>query len=155
MPSTPLKIIKMSPVSMTRVLAPTAKVAFKVPSVAAGAQAPTATITGIDLTATGATTLLTVPAGTTFHVSRVAVLYTTVTGFSGEPTIAIEIGSGTGDIILDTVLYGTPVVNYAYVLAAVDLIRVAQATEAISLNVTNASASTALVATAVLFGNYV
>lgn len=117
-----------------------------------------ATVTGISLTATGATTLFTVPAGATFVMTEVVLRITAVNTFISGATIGVGKSASFNEWLVATAMGSLNTVGQFRLLshsAAGLIYQTFAATEAIALNVTIGATSTTLTATAEVYGYFI
>lgn len=114
-----------------------------------------ATVTGINLLNTGATTLYTVPAGVTLVVTEVVLRITAVTTFISGATISVGKTSSYNEWLAATAMGALSATNQFRLLshsAAGLLYQSFAAGESVALNVTIGATSTVLTAAADVFG---
>jgi len=110
---------------------------------------------GIDCTATGQTTIYTVPAATTTYVTQMLVEITTITGGTGVglfPKISVGIGGSFDDIFADTRIKGLDTTTEFYHFNTSGVSASGAAAENISFSVNTAGNGTAYTVTVYLFG---
>ena len=126
-----------------------------------GANSPTnmagllATVTGIDLKATAATNLYTVPTGKTLIVTEVVIRVTAVDTFISGATIEVGKSAGYDEWLVATAMGALSAVNQYRMLshsAAGLIYQSFAAGDVLALNVTVGAVSTTLTAAADVFG---
>ena len=113
------------------------------------------TQTGIDCTATGQTTVYTVPAATTTYVTQMLVEITTITGGSGIgtfPKVSTGIGGTFDNIFADVRIKGLDATTEFYHFNTSGVSATGAATDNISFSVNTASNATAYTVTVYVFG---
>ena len=113
------------------------------------------TQTGIDCTATGQTTIYTVPTATTTYVTQMLVEITTITGGTGVgafPKISTGIGGSFDNIFADTRIKGLDATTEFYHFNTSGVSAIGATTDNISFSVNTASNATAYTVTVYLFG---
>lgn len=113
------------------------------------------TTTGIDCTATGQTTVYTVPAATTTYVTQMLVEITTITGGTGVaqfPKVSTGIGGTFDNIFADTRIKGLDATTEFYHFNTSGVSATGAATNVISFSVNTASNATAYTVSVYLFG---
>jgi hypothetical protein len=110
-------------------------------------------VTGIDLTATGTTTIFTVPTSSTFYTTKALIVPTSATAAGGDAAAQVEITASAADVISNQTLTAlTTTSEFFHLSNANGLSRPGSAGQSIAFRVTSGDTGTTLTATVYLIG---
>jgi hypothetical protein len=110
-----------------------------------------ATVSSIDLTSTGTTTLYTVPGGENYIITKVLLMVQTASGVTITPAAGVGIAAGEDDIFASQSMLGLTTTNKVFTFQGLGTSEVANATDVVKLGIDTAADGT-LTAKAFIFG---